>query len=314
MSVGDLLVPLAATPITNILAAGCGLSGNVPNLEALNARVDGEFFHNWPSTLGNSLEVLDMSANCLDVVNASSVSLRLDVSRNEVPLSLSPHIIKAAAKSETDLWMTDTELANSGEIMADCSNELQMVEMWTAREIGGYSCHDLVRPNIRVTPERFLPQLMCACGPGHFGAGTNCSACPENTFNDQMDQRKCQACPQGGEAPAGSQAVSACECPFGAPRIFENETMCLCDRSEALTDAQKCVSCSENHVVCSPGADRLATAPLKDGYIRLKEPSEEIFKCLDPKHCRNSRCVPGLGRVWMGCLQSDFCPNRCSFA
>ena len=299
MSVGDLLVPLAATPITNILAAGCGLSGNVPNLEALNARVDGEFFHNWPSTLGNSLEVLDISANCLDVVNASSVSLRLDVSRNEVPLSLSPHIIKAAAKSETDLWMTDTELANSGEIMADCSNELQMVEMWTAREIGGYSCHDLVRPNIRVTPERFLPKIMCACGPGHFGAGTNCSACPKNTFNDQMDQRKCQACPQGGKAPAGSQAVSACECPFGAPRIFENETMCLCDRSEALTDAQKCVSCSENHVVCSPGADRLATAPLKDGYIRLKEPSEEIFKCLDPKHCRNSRCVPGLGRVWM---------------
>ena len=80
--------------------------------------------------------------------------------------------------------MTDTELANSEEIMAHCSNELQMVEMWTAREIGGYSCHDLVRPNIRVTPERFLSDVMCACGPGHFGAGTNCSACPEDTFND----------------------------------------------------------------------------------------------------------------------------------
>ena len=54
-----------------------------------------------------------------------------------------------------------------------------------------------------------------------------------------------KACPEGGKAPAGSQALSACECPFGAPRIFENQTMCLCDRSEALTDAQKCVSCSE---------------------------------------------------------------------
>jgi len=168
-----------------------------------------------------------------------------------------------------------------------------MEEMWTARETGGYSCHDLARRNLQVTAERFLPDVMCACSPGHFGSGTNCSGCLQNTFNDQMDQSKCQACPEGGKAPAGSQALSACECPFGAPRIFENETMCLCDRSEALTDAQKCVSCSENHVVCSPGADRLATAPLKDGYIRLKEPSEEIFKCLDPKHCRNSRCVPG---------------------
>ena len=283
----DLVVPLLSNPITILLARGCGITGEVKSPWLAS------------SSLWYSLQLFDLSGNRLDAVHAWPAKLRLDVSHNEIPLRVSRDVIKSAAKSGTDLWMMNTELANKEDIMSNCSNELQMEEMWISRETGGYWCHDLIQPNFRVTPERFLPQLMCACGPGHFGAGTNCSACPEDTFNDQMDQRKCQACPEGGKAPAGSQALSACECPFGAPRIFENQTMCLCDRSEALTDAQKCVSCSENHVVCSPGADRLATAPLKDGYIRLKEPSEEIFKCLDPKHCRNSRCVPGLGRVWM---------------
>jgi len=80
--------------------------------------------------------------------------------------------------------------------------------------------------------------------------------------------------------------------------------MCLCDRNEALSHAQKCVSCTENNVLCSSGADRLATAPLKDGYIRLKEPSEEIFECLDPQHCRNSSCAPGrAGALCASCAQ-----------
>ena len=186
--------------------------------------------------------------------------------------------------------------------MASCSNELQMEAMWITRDSGGYSCHDLVRRNLQVTPERFLPNFMCACGPGHFGSGTNCSACPEDTFNDQMDQSECQACPQGGTAPTGSQALAACKCPYGSPAKFENETLCLCDRNEALTDAQKCVSCIENHLICNSTMDRLATAPLKDGYIRLKEPSEEIFECLDGQHCSNSSCAPGLGWGWMECV------------
>ena len=186
--------------------------------------------------------------------------------------------------------------------MAHCSNELQMVEMWTAREIGGYSCHDLVRPNIRVTPERFLSDVMCACGPGHFGAGTNCSACPEDTFNDEMDQSECQACPQGGTAPTGSQALSACKCPYGAPGKLENETMCRCDRGEALSSDHECRPCGKLHLVCDAPGSLVATAPLQQGYIRLKEPSEEIFECLDRQHCRNSTCTQGLGCGWMDCV------------
>ena len=85
-----------------------------------------------------------------------------------------------------------------------------------------------------------------------------------------------------------------------APLVFSRTRPCAYATAVKRSLTRKNASlAAKNHVVCSPGADRLATAPLKDGYIRLKEPSEEIFKCLDPKHCRNSRCVPGLGRVWM---------------
>ncbi|CAL1135043.1 unnamed protein product, partial [Cladocopium goreaui] len=282
-SVNDLLAFLASTRITSIVAAGCGLTGELPALLA-------------KTPLGTSLQLLDLSGNGLDAVDALLANLRLDVSRNEIPLRVSRDVIKAAAKSGTDLWMMNTELANREEIMANCSNELQLEQMWTPRETGGYSCHDLVRPNIRVTPERFLPKIMCACGPGHFGAGTNCSACPKNTFNDQMDQNKCQACPQGGKAPAGSQALSACKCPYGTPGTFENKTMCRCDRGEALSSDHECRSCGKLHLVCDAPGSLVATAPLEPGHIRLKEPSEEIFECLDRQHCRNSSCAPGLGR------------------
>eukprot|EP00435_Cladocopium_sp_Y103_P013945 s3795_g3.t1 len=263
----DLFYSLGDNPITSIFARGCGLTGKVDL---------SQFGLLYP--LRSSLQLFDLAANRLDAVDALPGKLRLDVSYNEIPLRVKPDVIRAAAKSETDLWMTDTELANKEEIMAKCSKELQLEEMWISREKGRYSCHELVRPNFRVSPERFLPELMCACGPGHFGAGTNCSKCPEDTFNDQMDQRKCVDCPQGGKAPAGSQALSECKCPYGVPGTFENETMCLCDRGEALTEAQRCVSCSENHLVCSSPMERLATAPVKDGYIRLKEPWEEVFK------------------------------------
>ena len=123
------------------------------------------------SLLWRSLQLFDLSENRLDAVHALPAKLRLDVSHNEIPLRVSRDVIKSAAKSGTDLWMMNTELANKEEIMSNCPTKLQMEEMWTPRETGGYSCHDLVRPNIRVTPERFLPQLMCACGPGHLWFG-----------------------------------------------------------------------------------------------------------------------------------------------
>ena len=284
----DLVVPLLSNPITILLARGCGITGEVKS--------------HWFVSLWHSLQLFDLSGNRLDAVDALPAKLRLDVSHNEIPLHVHPDVIKSAAKSGTDLWMMNTELANKEDIMSNCSNELQMEEMWISRETGGYWCHDLIQPNFRVTPERFLPQLMCACGPGHFGAGTNCSACPEDTFNDQMDQRKCQACPEGGKAPAGSQALSACKCPYGTPGTFENKTMCRCDRGEALSYDHECLSCGKLHLVCNAPGSLVATAPLEQGYIRLKEPSEEIFECLDRQHCRNSSCTPGLGRGWTECV------------
>mmetsp|Transcript_36661 Transcript_36661/g.79054 ORF Transcript_36661/g.79054 Transcript_36661/m.79054 type:complete len:616 (+) Transcript_36661:836-2683(+) len=181
-----------------------------------------------------------------------------------------------------------------------------MEEMWTARETGGYSCHDLARRNLQVTAERFLPDVMCACSPGHFGSGTNCSRCLQNTFNDQMDQRKCQACPEGGKAPAGSQALSACECPYGVPGNVQNETICRCNPGEALSSDHECLSCGKLHLVCNAPGSLVATAPLEPGHIRLKEPSEEIFECLDRQHCRNSSCTPGRAGVLCAACAQDY--------
>ena len=282
----DMFKSLMHNPISNIIAAGCGLTGNV-HFEGPSSK-----------PLLSALQLLDVSANRLDAVLTSLANLRLDVSRNEIPLRVSPDFIKAVAKSGKELWMADTELANQEEIMANCSNELQLEQMWTARDSGGYSCHDLARRNLQVTPELFLPDVMCGCSPGHFGSGTNCSACLEDTFNDQMNQSECRACPEGGKAPAGSQSLSGCKCPYGAPGTFENKTVCLCDSGEALSSDHECRSCGKLHLVCKAPGSLVATAPLEPGYIRLQEPSEEIFECLDLQHCRNSSCTPGL--VWDG--------------
>ena len=112
----DLLRPLEWNPITILLARGCGITGEVKSPWFL------------PS-LWHSLQLLDLSGNRLDEVYALPAKLRLDVSHNEIPLRVSRDVIKSAAKSGTDLWMMNTELANREEIMGNCSNELQLEQM-----------------------------------------------------------------------------------------------------------------------------------------------------------------------------------------
>ena len=260
----DFLLPLVLhTPITTVLAAGCGLRGKVSDFRMLHGigfflKIGGAW-----RRAGESLQLVDISANRLDGVDGLPGKGRLDIRRNEVPLHVSPNVIKAVATAESkELWITATKLANPEEIMANCSKEVQMEEMCTPRQTGGYSCHDLANHNFRVTPELFLPEAMCACGPGHFGRSTNCTKCPENTFNPLMNQSMCVQCPEGSKAPAGSQELSACKCPHGTPVQIGaqmNQTMCL----------------------------------LNNGYIRM-EGSENIFQCLDLQHCRKSKCAPGL--------------------
>ena len=124
-----------------------------------------------------------------------------------------------------------------------------------------------------------------------------------------MGQTKCQACPEGGRAPAGSQSISACKCPYGAPGNVQHETICRCDPGEALSSDHECRPCGKLHLVCNAPGSLVATAPLEQGYIRLKEPSEEIFECLDRQHCRNSSCTPGQVWCWMKCVLRFKGPN-----
>jgi hypothetical protein len=98
----DLFYRLHVNPITILLARGCGITGEVKSPWLAS------------SSLWYSLQLFDLSGNRLDAVHAWPAKLRLDVSHNEIPLRVSRDVIKSAAKSGTDLWMMNTELAKGG--------------------------------------------------------------------------------------------------------------------------------------------------------------------------------------------------------
>ena len=291
ISLHQLLVPLAATPITTLSAANCGLTGEMPNLHSLTATVDGRGLAGWESPLGTALQALDVSSNRLERVNCLPVKMRLDVSRNARPLYVGGNVIKKAVESGIDFWLVGSELANRPEVMEFCSDELKTDNLWIPRH--GYSCHDLLSPQLRVTPELFLPLEMCACGSGFLGTAINCTPCPKDTFNAEMNRSKCDQCPSSSNSPEGSTSLRDCVCHFGSAMQRDGAAVCQCDRNEAWSIKGECLQCSDLHLLCTAPGSIIATAPMQEGYTRFQKEPERIFKCLAPEHCTNSTCAPG---------------------
>ena len=276
------------TRITRLLAANCALHGSVPSLKG------------WPfgRTLSGSLQVLDLSHNRMDAVSADSwlPKIRLDLSHNAHPLRVSAEVLRRVIKSGMELWLTRTELANRDEVMGLWQTELSPQEAWTPRPSQGFECQDLSNPNLRVTPELFLPEQMCSCSPGFFGKGADCQQCSNGTYSAGRNSSHCTKCPEGSRSLAGSTAVSQCVCPFGSPEeTSEGTSRCRCDAHQALISQQLCIPCNELNLLCETSGHVAKDAPLEDGFLRLEVPSEEIFQCLDAKHCQNSSCAEGLG-------------------
>ena len=180
----QLLFPLAATPVTKILASGCHIFGRMPNLKALRAQVAGVAYVSWDSILATTLQVLDVSGNILSAVSTLPAALRIDVSHNSRPIAISRSAFEEALRRGVDLWATDAPLANPLDVEGLLEEELRLQEAWVPSK-HGFACHELVAPNLRVTPEKFLPEEMCSCQPGYFGHGIQCSPCLKNTFSSE---------------------------------------------------------------------------------------------------------------------------------
>lgn len=177
-------MPLAGSSISTLMASGCNLTGHVPNIAAMRARVDGVETGDWRSTLSRSLQILDLSANYLASAPAVIASVRMDLRKNKMPINLPSVLITKAVKKQTELWLEGTQLANPEDLQPLVSHELAIREMYT-RQKRSFSCRLLNNALLWVTPELFLPQAMCACRQGYTGNGTMCSPCPANSYSSE---------------------------------------------------------------------------------------------------------------------------------
>ncbi|CAE7706626.1 RCH2 [Symbiodinium sp. CCMP2456] len=301
-TVEQLLVPLAETALTSIAAAGNGLQGDMPNLSNMRLEVDGTGFEVWASVLSESLRALDLSENNVTALSVLPLKLlRMDLSRNMGPLVISPAVLAEAVKTEVDLNLYRTRLANREEVQPLLHKELKLQDTRSPpEENAGYACIDLAATNLRVTPDRFLPEQMCVCRPGHKGFGINCSSCPSNTFSDTENQAECNACPVHSSAPPRASSLQACECTFGNAQAAKGEranASCQCEAHTALLKAEgRCEVCSKLHLRCPEPGALASTAKAAKNFARLSENAEEVFKCLDAGRCADtaeSQCADG---------------------
>eukprot|EP00435_Cladocopium_sp_Y103_P024194 s1814_g5.t3 len=295
-SIEQLLLPFAGTSVTSIAAARCGLTGSMVDLSAVDAKVDGiEIW--WNSILGQSLQVLDLSQNNLQEVGKLPAKVRMDISHNRETLALRPGVIRKAVQDSIDLWLPNTTIANRKELQQLLSSELALDKIWVD-SAKSYSCRNLVAPNLRVSPDLFLPLDMCGCRPGYAGAGTNCSVCPENTFNSQNNQTRCNRCPPKSSTNQSSYQLAtskeACRCGYGFIGEKNSELICQCPQNEALSkaDGELCVSCSKHHLQCPKPGATVSEAAVERGYWR-RQGSEKIYQCLEAERCINSSCAEG---------------------
>ena len=295
-SIGQLLLPLAGTPVTSIAAAHCGLTGSMIDLSAVDAKVDGNYIW-WKSILGQSLQIIDLKHNNLQEVGKLPAKVRMDISHNKKTLTVRPNVLQKAVKDGIELWVFNTEISNRKELQKLLNSELVLDEVWVD-STKSYACRNLVVPNVRVSPDLFLPLDMCGCRPGYAGTGTNCSFCPANTFSRQNNQTRCQRCPLKSSTNQSSHQLAtseeACRCSYGFVGEQNSELICQCPQNEALSraDEERCVSCSKHHLHCPEPGATVIEATVERGYWR-RQGSEKIYQCLEAERCVNSSCAEG---------------------
>ena len=182
-SLKDLLIPFANTPLATIAASNASLTGEVPDLAAVDAWVDGAYYSQWKSKLSQTLQTVDMSSNGLTSLAAVPAGVRVEVRSNVIPLRVAPAALVTATRRQVEVWLEGTKVANPEQLEQLLPNELQLQETFT-RFGDDFACRALAQPWLRITPELFMPQHMCGCRAGHKGHGTSCSPCPADSFSN----------------------------------------------------------------------------------------------------------------------------------
>jgi len=168
----------------------------------------------------------------------------------------------------------------------------------------GWACALPVAGTLRITPQLFLPEDMCACQAGFYGHGINCTACSPNTFAQMEGQASCKPCPPDSFS-AGSATI--CECTFGTMHGPPGNQSCKC-RAGAARLGTRCEQCSQLHLECEARGLLAEEAHPESGYARLIQPSGLAYRCLIPSHCTNAT-MSGCKHGYTGPLCTDCAPG-----
>ena len=121
-----------------------------------------------------------------------------------------------------------------------------------------------------------------ACPVGHWCSAALSIPCTPNTYHNAsapaISAAACVACPKNAESPEASPSIRDCVCK---EEYF--------DRAPAA-DEVECVLCMVGSVCDSIGVT-LAALPLKRGYYRTSNASEDLRRC--PDYGNASGCVGG---------------------
>ena len=98
-------------------------------------------------------------------------------------------------------------------------------------------------------------------------------ACTEGTYNNKTDQdlaTACQPCPEHATSVAASASIEQCKCLPGYYDAIEGSDV-------------RCATCPSGSDCAQPPADgiSLSTLPIKAGYYRHSNRSEDVRRCPD---------------------------------
>ena len=137
----------------------------------------------------------------------------------------------------------------------------------------GYGCYGLdpASTNLLGFGRDLLPDHMCVCLPGFFGKGANCTPCGNSSYNGDLNQSSCKACP----AQMSTDKASAKEpyrreglqVPIRPANAWGK--VCGCTELQARGDGDDCIYCGDRNLNCSVQGIAARDAPALDGYARL---------------------------------------------
>eukprot|EP00434_Breviolum_minutum_P001790 symbB.v1.2.001585.t1/scaffold88.1/size340390/20 len=309
--VEDLLRILAYSKfISKISASDCNLTGTLKDLSSFRY-VPG-------SDVTNSLLVLDISNNSIQQVETLPPNAKIMLSHNHRALNISTGVLTEANDNNQELDLRASRLTNFEETH----------ELWKQRkltltpglsfrnETGGYGCFGLdpASTNLLGFGRDLLPDHMCVCLPGFFGKGANCTPCNSSSYNGDLNQSSCKACPAQMSTDQASAKErtdeEACKCPAGRQRVGK---VCGCTELQARGDGDDCIYCGERNLNCSEQGVVARDAPALDGYARLEARANRSFQCFPPAHrCNHSgqgdqNCAQGYdGILCMDCMRGHF--------